>query len=112
MLRSKEETAPTYLFSSYWNTYWSNSNTTHRFNSLYNTSGFVSKFYLPTPTEYAEYDFKNIQALELLEDSFWESTFSSFSQDEYLNILQNSKEYLLFKKQEELFNNSTRSKKV
>jgi hypothetical protein len=67
--------------------------------------------YLPSPTEYAEYDFKNIQALELLEDSFWESTFSSFSQDEYLNILQSNKEYLAFKKQEELFNSTTRSKK-
>lgn len=71
----------------------------------------MSKFYLPTPTEYAEYDFKNLQALELLEDSFWESTFSSFSQDEYLNILQSNNEYLFFKKQEELFNNSTRLKK-
>jgi hypothetical protein len=111
MLRSKEETAPSYLFTSYWNTVWSNSTLSHRFKTLNNVSTFASSFYLPTPPQYAEYDFKNLQALELLEDSFWESTFSSFSQDEYLNILQSNNEYLFFKKQEELFNTTTRLRK-
>ena len=67
--------------------------------------------YLPSIVEYPEYDFKNWEALEMLEDAFWESTFSSFSQDEYLNILQSNAEYSVFKKQEEIFNLSTRSKK-
>jgi heme/copper-type cytochrome/quinol oxidase subunit 2 len=111
LLKSKEETAPTYLFSAYWNSSWANTKTAHRFSNLPNMGYFSSQMYLPAITEYSDYDFKNWEALEMLEDAFWESTFSSFSQDEYLNILQSNAEYLLFKKQEELFNLSTRSKK-
>lgn len=111
LMKSKEETAPTYLFSAYWNSTWANTNTTHRFSNLPTVREFSSQLYLPAITEYPEYDFKNWEALELLEDAFWESTFSSFSQDEYLNILQSNTEYEIFKKQEELFNVSTRSKK-
>ena len=58
-----------------------------------------SSSYLPSISEYAEYDFKNWQALELLEDAFWESTFSSFSQEEYTNVLQSVKEFEFFKLQ-------------
>ena len=74
-------------------------------------TNLFDKLYLPTFTEYAEYDFRNWQALELLEDAFWESTYSSFSHDDYLNILQESSEHLYFKKQEELFNVSERHKR-
>lgn len=111
LLKSKEETAPSYLFSAYWNSIWSNTKTVHRYSNLPNMRYFSSQMYLPSITEYSDYDFKNWEALEMLEDAFWESTFSSFSQDEYLNILQSNTEYSVFKKQEELFNLSTRSKK-
>jgi hypothetical protein len=47
----------------------------------------------------------------LLEDAFWESTYSAFSHDDYLNILQNTNDYSFFKKQEELFNTTDRHKK-
>jgi hypothetical protein len=76
-----------------------------------NVTKLFEKLYLPVFAEYAEYDFKNWQALELLEDSFWESTYSSFAHDDYLNILQDLSEYTFFKKQEELFNISDRHKK-
>ena len=111
LMKSKEETAPNYLFSAYWNSVWANTKSVHRFSNLVNSKEFVSQLYLPSIVEYPDYDFKNWEALEMLEDAFWESTFSSFSQDEYLNILQSSKEYSVFKKQEELFNLSTRAKK-
>jgi hypothetical protein len=47
--------------------------------------------------------------LEALEDCFWESTFSSFAQDDYLASLNNFSNSSLLKKQEELYNTSTRS---
>ena len=111
VLKSKEETAPSHLFTTYWSTYWSNIPFSHRINSINLNSSIISNSYLPNITEYAEYDFKNWQALELLEDAFWESTFSSFSQEEYVNILQSAKEFEFFKKQEELFNLTQRSYK-
>jgi hypothetical protein len=47
--------------------------------------------------------------LEALEDCFWETTFSSFTQEEYLNSLSNFNEASLLKRQEELYNSLTRS---
>ena len=108
MLQSKEESAPNYLFSNYWLTYWLNSNSSNSIKLNISNSSLESSFYLPTITKYAEYDFRNWQALELLEDAFWESSFSSFTQDEYFNTLQDINEYLLFKKQEEMFDSKTR----
>ena len=111
VLKSKEETAPSHLFTTYWQTNWSNIPVNHRINSALLNSQIMNSSYLPSITEYTEYDFKNWQALELLEDAFWESTFSSFSQEEYTNILQSVKEFEFFKKQEELFNLTQRSHK-
>jgi hypothetical protein len=37
-----------------------------------------SNFYLPSIVEYAEYDFKNWQSLDALEDSLWETSYPSF----------------------------------
>jgi hypothetical protein len=111
LLKSKEESAPNHIFNTYWLTYWLNSNTTHRYTNVENISNTLSKSYLPTFYEYAEYDFKNWQALELLEDAFWESTYSAFSHDDYLNILQDANDYSFFKKQEEIFNTTDRHKK-
>lgn len=108
MLQSKEESAPNYLFSNYWLTYWLNSNQSNIINLNQNNLNTESSFYLPVITKYAEYDFRNWQALESLEDAFWESSFSAFTQDEYYNTLQDVNEYLFFKKQEELFDMSTR----
>jgi hypothetical protein len=45
---------------------------------------------LPHVFEYSEYDFRNNQALELLEDSLWESNYSAFSHEEYVNLKKNS----------------------
>ena len=111
LLKSKEESAPNHIFNTYWLTHWASSNSAHRYNNIFQVSNLFDTMYLPTFHEYAEYDFKNWQALELLEDAFWESTYSSFSHDDYLNILQSTKDYTLFKKQEEIYNLTNRQKK-
>ena len=110
ILRSKEESAPNFVFNTYWLNYWAHSNPSNRYTNILEVSDMFDAMYMPTFTEYAEYDFRNWQALELLEDAFWESTYSSFAHDDYLNILQNLKDYTFFKKQEELFNTSVRHK--
>jgi hypothetical protein len=112
LLKSKEESAPNHVFNTYWGTHWSKSNMTHRYTNLPKINNYMNNSYMPTFHEYAEYDFKNWQALELLEDAFWESTYSAFSHDEYLNILQSSNDHFYFKKQEEIFNLSNRHKKI
>jgi hypothetical protein len=43
-------------------------------------------FYLPNFTVYYDYDFRNDQALELLEEAFWETSYSSYSHTDYLDI--------------------------
>jgi hypothetical protein len=111
LLKSKEESAPNHIFNTYWKTHWSKSNPNHRYFTLFDINYYFDNLYFPTFHEYAEYDFKNWQALELLEDAFWESTYSAFSHEDYLNILQNSKDHVYFKKQEELFNLSNRHRK-
>jgi len=47
--------------------------------------------HLPTFTTYYDYDFRNATAIELLEDAFWESSFSSYNQYDYLAIGDNFK---------------------
>lgn len=111
LMKSKEETAPSHLFSEYWQTVWSNTSSTNRLQNNKLSSLFRSNFYLPLIEEYAEYDFKNWQALEALEDCFWESTFSSFTQDEYINSLNNQVNASVLKRQEELYSSSTRGYK-
>jgi hypothetical protein len=45
--------------------------------------------YFPVFTNYYDYEFRNIQAYELLEDLFWETTHSSYSHFDYLNFNNN-----------------------
>ena len=65
-------------------------------------------FYLYKILEYSEYDFKNWQSLESLEDSFWESNFSSYSQDEYIQTGQLNSSYDYFNKVQLFYNVSNR----
>lgn len=111
IFNSKEETAPNYLFANYWLTYWSNTNVDNRIKNILKNSQINSMFYMPRITEFAEYDFRNWQALEMLEDSLWESSFSTLSNEEYTNIKDNFKTKTLFNKQELIYNKSSRKKK-
>lgn len=104
MLRSKEEAAPNHVFNSYWLHLWLHSSDKSRYSNALNVIDAKKFFYLPLCSDYAEYDFRNWQAAEMLEDLFWESTYSSFSHEDYNLILQDSKDYNSYQKQEELFN--------
>ena len=107
LLQSKEESAPNLIFETYWNTYWSHIDD-KRLNFVLDNTNSMLNSYFPLITEYIEYDFKNWQILELLEDSYWESSYNSFNHDEYLGILLNYKVRSTFTGQDTLFNNLTR----
>ena len=78
---------------------------------MINNQTLNSLFYIPRITEFAEYDFKNWQSLELLEDSLWESSISTFANDDYLSIKNDFKTDTLYNKQESIYNKSSRNKK-
>jgi hypothetical protein len=84
VLQGKEELMPNFLQSIYWNFYWLSSTPSLRLSNVQNLNNLNTIFYLPLFTLYYDYDFRNWQALELLEDSFWESAYSIYSHDEYL----------------------------
>jgi hypothetical protein len=108
VLRSKEESAPSHAFNTYWSSYWSLSNFNNRTESINNTYSFLSQFYFPFFTEYAEYDFRNWASIESMEDVFWEAPYASTFQDEYFLIQQEISSSDFFKKQELMFNNNLR----
>ena len=108
VLRSKEESAPNYTFNTYWSSYWAFTNITNRLSYISNSVNLLNNFYFPFFTEYAEYDFRNWAAIELMEDSFWESPYSSSLQDEYFSIKNNIANADFSSKQELLFNNNLR----
>lgn len=103
-LQGREEIMPTFLANIYWNFYWANSSLDWRVlnNNLYHS--IHKSLYLPMFNFYYDYDFRNWQSLELLEDTFWESTFSAYSHDEYVSINKNFYNYEFFKKIYSFFN--------
>jgi hypothetical protein len=70
MLGGKEDAAPDYVFNTYWHSFWKNIPNSHNYNLMFKNLINLEKNYLPHVNEYVEYDFRNLQALELLEDSF------------------------------------------
>ena len=84
--QGKEELMPLFLPNSYWNFYFSNSNLFSRIYNIVNVNKTNSSFYLPIFNFYYDYDFRNWQSLEMLEDSFWESNYSIYNHDEYVSL--------------------------
>lgn len=89
ILQGKEELMPNYLTSVYWNFFFSNSSFNWRLTNNINYSNLFKNLYLPTFFFYYDYDFRNWQSLELLEDSFWENFYSVYFLEEYLNLNKN-----------------------
>lgn len=110
LLNGSGESLPNYLFANYWLTYWSNTKQSNRVLHLLNKKNLSSISYIPKVTDYAEYNFKNWQTLELLEDNIWESSIPVISADEYLLSKNNFKYLNLFKKQSMRFNKRHREK--
>jgi hypothetical protein len=67
------------------------------------------QFYLPNVLDYSEYDFRNNQAQEALEDAFWESNYSAFSHEDYVAIKKNSLQGDYFSKPNSLYNLGSRT---
>lgn len=78
------------LSTAYWHMFWGSTNTDSRISSVLNASQNPELFYLPKFTNYYDYDFRNAQVFEMLEDLVWESTYSAYNQLDYLNIWDNA----------------------
>ena len=86
ILQGRREGALSSLNSSYWQAFWVNSHPDLRINSLLQAATNTDSSQLPLFVNYYEYDFRNAQALELLEESYWETSYSSYNHLDYLNI--------------------------
>lgn len=108
-LQGKEDLIPNTLLNIYWNFYFSNSNQITKFlslNSLFNSASF---FYLPAFVLYYDYDFRNWQASELLEDSIWETIYPMYSHFEYLDLKSHFNNQFSFTKLIKHFNVKNRT---
>lgn len=108
LLQGKDEIIPSIISSIYWNFYWSNSSVDWRLKNSLSYFKINKFFYLPMFTFYYDYDFRNWQSLELLEDSFWESVYSIYTHDEYLNIRKDFYDYNYFDKFVDIYNSFDR----
>ena len=77
------------LSSAYWTMFWANSNPNLRVSNAVKSSLNNDTFFLPFFTNYADYDFRNAQSIEMLEELFWESSYSSYNHNDYLTISDN-----------------------
>ncbi len=95
---SREKT-PRSINTAYWSTFWANSNHSHRVNGALAASLNQSHFYLPTFSLYSDYDFRNDQAIEMLDELFWENSYSAYNFYDYMNLNSNfSKDFEISKK--------------
>jgi heme/copper-type cytochrome/quinol oxidase subunit 2 len=109
VLQGKEESTPATLTGIYWNFYWANSNVEWK---LYNSMKYHNMhnlFYMPMFSFYYDYDFRNWQALELLEDAFWESIYSIYTHDEYLTLAKDFSDFEYFDKFSNFYNKFNRN---
>lgn len=86
ILQGKREGSFEAASTAYWHQFWANSNSDLRLESVLKSNKLESLFYLPDFTTYYDYDFRNEQALELLEEVFWETSYSGYSHLDYLDI--------------------------
>lgn len=103
LFQGKEELMPSFLTSIYWNFYWSNTSIDWRF---YNNINYQTRhhfFYLPLFSFYYDYDFRNWQNLEFLENAYWESFCSTYALDENLSLVDNFYEYEFLNKNSNSF---------
>jgi hypothetical protein len=69
--------------------FWANANPDIRIDSAIKSSLTPEFFYLPPFTNCYEYDFRNAQALQMLEDAFWESSYPAKGYRKYLKSENN-----------------------
>jgi hypothetical protein len=86
LLTGPREKAPTSVNATYWTLLWQNTNSSLRLDPILQVKSKTDKSYLPLLTPYSEYDFANYQALQKLEESFWESFYPTYNYYEYLPL--------------------------
>jgi hypothetical protein len=69
----------------------------------------LNSMYLPLITEYTDYDFKNWQTLESVEDSAWETSYVSNSHNDYIDITNIVKLKNTFSAQDVFYNSLNRN---
>ena len=84
------EKSPKAINSAYWSTFWSSPNAHNRVSNLLRANWDRTNFYLPTFSTYADYDFRNDQAIDMLEELFWESNYSGYNFYDYMTISKNA----------------------
>ncbi len=89
ILQGKEDSLPLFITSAYWNFYWNNSSVFIRINNDLFYNSLANIFYFPLFNFSYDYDFRNWQSLELLEDSFWDNTFPAPIYEEYIELFNN-----------------------
>jgi heme/copper-type cytochrome/quinol oxidase subunit 2 len=109
ILRGKEEVAPEFLFNTYWNSYYRNINLGNNYKTILTNIFNLRTLYLPSISEYSEYDFKNWQALESLEDTIWELSHSSFAQEEYMSLKKSALLSTYYDKIQVIYNTNLRT---
>jgi heme/copper-type cytochrome/quinol oxidase subunit 2 len=109
LFQSEGDMSSSPLFGIYWNFYWSNSNVEWRLQNNFNYNLISKSFYLPMFTFYYDYDFRNWQALEMLEDAYWESNYSIYNHDEYLSLAKDYYDYSSYDKFSNFYNKFNRS---
>ena len=85
---SREKT-PRAVNTAYWSTFWATTNPSHRVSSALKANLERTSFYLPTFTNYSDYDFRNDQAIDMLEELFWETSYSGYNFYDYMTINRN-----------------------
>ena len=95
---SREKT-PRAINTAYWSTFWATTNPAHRVSASLRANLERTNFYLPVFTNYSDYDFRNDQAIDMLEELFWETSYSGYNFYDYMTINKNqSANHLLSKK--------------
>jgi len=111
ILGGKEEISPEYLFNTYWNSYYRNINKGNSFKVILSNLNRLKTCYIPSISEYSEYDFKNWQALESLEDTIWELSHSAFAQEDYMSLKKSTLLSTYYDKTQLIYNTNSRTHK-
>ena len=82
---SREKT-PKSINTAYWDTFWTATDSSNRLVASLKGSAAQTSFTLPLFQTYVDYDFRNDQALDILEELFWEHPLSSYSLYDYIEM--------------------------
>jgi hypothetical protein len=79
----------------FWVSLWANSKPSLRLDSVVRASNKHGSSIIPNIVEYGDYDYKDWQSVELVEDIFFHSTSPGYTQEEYRVTLKNSGKFYL-----------------